>query len=73
MMKANYRQGYLTLYMALVLSVILSLCMTMIEGARRSAMRMEAEVITDSAMRSVLAEYHRELMRQYNIFAIRYG
>ena len=70
MMKAKYHQGYLTLYMALMLSVILSLCMTMIEGARRSAMRMEAEVITDSAMRSVLAEYHRELMRQYNIFAI---
>lgn len=33
-------------------------------------MRLEAEVITDSAMRSVLAEYNRELMRQYNIFAI---
>ena len=62
--------GYLTVYMTLVLSVILSLCLTMIEGARRSAMRMEAEVITDSAMRSVLAEYNRELMRQYNIFAV---
>lgn len=62
--------GYLTVYMTMVLSVILSLCMTMIEGARRSAMRMEAEVITDTAMRSVLAEYNRELMRQYNIFAV---
>ena len=62
--------GYLTVYMTLTLAVLLSLCMTMIEGARRSAMRMQAEVITDTAMRSVLAEYHRELMRQYNIFAI---
>lgn len=62
--------GYLTVYMSLTLAVLLSLCMTMIEGARRSAMRMQAEVITDTAMRSVLAEYHRELMRQYNIFAV---
>lgn len=70
MIKAKCMPGYMTVYMTLVLAVILSLCMTMIEGARRSAMRMEAEVITDSAMRSVLAEYNRELMRQYNIFAI---
>lgn len=62
--------GYLTVYMTLTLAVLLSLCMTMIEGARRSAMRMQAEVITDTAMRSVLAEYNRELMRQYNIFAV---
>ena len=31
---------------------------------------MEAELITDTAMRSVFAEYNRELMRQYNVFAI---
>ena len=70
MMNTKYASGYLTVYMTMVLAVILSLCMTMIEGARRSAMRMEAEVITDTAMRSVLAEYNRELMRQYNIFAV---
>ena len=58
------------MYMTLTLAVLLSLCLTMIEGARRSAMRMQAEVITDTAMRSVLAEYNRELMRQYNIFAV---
>ena len=62
--------GYLTVYMTMTLAVLLSLCLTMIEGARRSAMRMEAELITDTAMRSIFAEYHRELMRQYNIFAI---
>jgi hypothetical protein len=70
MMRRRACGGYLTVYMTLTLAVLLSLCMTMIEGARRSAMRMQAEVITDTAMRSVLAEYNRELMRQYNIFAI---
>lgn len=70
MMHRKAAGGYLTVYMTLTLAVLLSLCLTMIEGARRSAMRMQAEVITDTAMRSVLAEYHRELMRQYNIFAV---
>lgn len=70
MMKRNSPDGYLTVYMTLTLAVMLSLCLTMIEGAGRSAMRMQAEVITDTAMRSVLAEYNRELMRQYNIFAV---
>ncbi len=71
MMRAYSKyDGYLTVYMTMTLAVILSLCMTMIEGARRSAMRMEAELITDTAMRSVFAEYNRELMRQYNVFAI---
>ncbi len=69
-MNVKNHGGYLTVYMTMTLAVLLSLCLTMIEGARRSAMRMEAELITDTAMRSVLAEYHRELMRQYNIFAI---
>ncbi|MBO7355901.1 MAG: hypothetical protein J6U50_04650 [Lachnospiraceae bacterium] len=69
-MMRNSIGGYLTVYMTMTLAVLLSLCMTMIEGARRSAMRMEAELITDTAMRSTFAEYHRELMRQYNIFAI---
>ena len=70
MMQRKTSDGYLTVYMTLTLAVLLSLCLTMIEGAARSAMRMQAEVITDTAMRSVLAEYNRELMRQYNIFAV---
>ncbi len=62
--------GYLTVYMTLTLAVLLSLCLTMVEGARKSAMRMQAEVVTYTAMRSVLAEYNRELAKQYNIFAV---
>ena len=70
MIRQHRSGGYLTVYMTMTLMVLLTLCMTMIEGARRSAMRMEAELITDTALRSIFAEYNRELMRQYNIFAI---
>lgn len=71
----NRRQGqgyeaYLTVYLALVMAVILSLCLTLIEGSRQNAIYMEAECVTDIGLNSVLAEYHRELFRQYNLFAV---
>lgn len=62
--------GYLTVYLALTMTVMLSLYLTLIEGVRINAIRMEAEIITDIGLGSVLAEYHRELYRQYNLFAI---
>lgn len=62
--------AYLTVYLALVMSVLLSLCLALIEGARSNAIRLEAECVVDIGMNSVLAEYHRELFHQYNLFAI---
>ncbi|MBR4085839.1 MAG: hypothetical protein IKK33_16300 [Lachnospiraceae bacterium] len=62
--------GYLTIYVALSLTAMLSLCLTIIEGARENSIRWEAECIMDVGMNSVLAEYHRELLNQYNLFYI---
>lgn len=63
-------KGYLTIYISLTLTVMLSLCLTLIEGARRSTIRLETECIADIALNSVMAEYHRELFEQYNLFYI---
>lgn len=60
----------MTIYLSLTLMIMLSLCLTLIDGARRSCVRLEAECITDAAVYSVMAEYHRELFRQYNLFYI---
>lgn len=62
--------AYLTVGLSLCLAVLLSLCLTLIDGVRRNGARLEIECITDIGMQSIMAEYHRELMRQYNIFAI---
>lgn len=62
--------AYLTVYLTLILTIILSLCLTLIEGTRRNAVYMEAECVTDIGLNSIFAEYHRELFRQYNLFAI---
>ncbi|MCM1541088.1 MAG: DUF5702 domain-containing protein [Blautia sp.] len=62
--------AYLTVYLTLCTTLILSLCLTLIEGARRNGARLETEIAAEIGMDSVLAEYHRELFYQYNIFAV---
>ena len=62
--------GYMTVYLTLTLAVLLSLCLSMIEGARSNAIILESEIACDISLNSVMAEYNRELMKQYNIFAI---
>jgi len=62
--------AYLTVYLALCITLILSLCLTLIEGVRRNGARLETEIAAEISLQSVLAEYHRELFYQYNIFAV---
>jgi hypothetical protein len=62
--------GYLTVYVALSMAVLLSLCLTLIEGVRQNTIRLEAECVMDIGLNSILAEYHRELQQQYNLFYI---
>ena len=62
--------GYLTVYAALTLTVMISLCLVLIEGVRRNTIAFEAECVMDIGMDSVLAEYHRELLRRYGLFMI---
>lgn len=62
--------GYLTVYLALILGVLCSLSLALIEGVRSSTLQLESACIADIAMDSVMAEYHRELFRRFNILAI---
>lgn len=69
-MKKKSRAGYMTVYLALVMGIMLSLILTVIEGARRSTIRMHVECCADMALDSALAEYHREMLAQYELFFI---
>lgn len=64
------KKGYLTVYLSLSLGVILSLILALTEGARVSAIRLQIECVTDTACNSVLAEYHRQLLEQYDLFYV---
>lgn len=66
----KYESGYLTVFTALTMTVLLSLFLTLLEGVRSNGVRMEAEIAADIGMDSILAEYHRELLTQYNMFWI---
>ena len=70
----NVRSGqtsaYLTVYLTLIMTVVLSLYLALVESARQSAFFMEAECVTDVGLNSVMAEYHRELLAQYNLFGV---
>jgi len=66
----QFYNAYLTVWLSLCLALIQSLCLTLIDGARRNGARLEVEIVTDIGLQSILAEYHRELMKQYNLFAV---
>lgn len=62
--------GYLTVFLALSMTIIFSLCLVLIEGARQNGARLMSECVLDIGMNSILAEYHRELLNQYDLFYI---
>ena len=64
------KEGYLTVFLSLILSIMISLCLTLILGVRESTRRLEIECVTDIGMNSILAEYSRELLKQYDLFFI---
>ena len=64
------RRGYITVFLTLSLTLILSLVFMLIEGARISAVRMKFECVADIGMNSILAEYHRELLEQYDLLFV---
>ena len=64
------KKGYLTVYLSLSLGIILSLILALTEWARVNAMRMQIECVADIAASSVLAEYHRKLLEQYDLFFV---
>ena len=64
------KSGYITVYLSLVTGVLLSLILTVVEGVRLHTMRAQTECVMDMAMDSALAEYHRELLEQYDLFFI---
>jgi len=62
--------AYLSIFVSLTLTLVLSLCLVLIEAARQNTVKLEAECIADVGVESVLAEYHREVFGQYNLFFV---
>lgn len=69
-MKMHKEPGFITVYLALATGICLSLFLTLIEASRRDIIRMQIECCSDMAAMSALAQYHRELLNQYDLFFI---
>ena len=67
-MRKTGTEAYLTVYAALSLTALISLFLVLLEGVRFNTIQTEAEIITDIAADSILAEYHREMFEQYRMF-----
>ncbi len=63
-------KAYLTIYLALSLTALLSVVMVLLTGIRKNTARMEEELALNTAGWSALAEYHQELLKQYDLFFI---
>lgn len=68
--KTRFVDGYLTVFVSLTLTAMISLCLMLIEGVRYKTILLETECIVDTGLNSILAEYNRELLEQYNLFFI---
>ena len=69
-MKGKNCEGYITVYLALTLGILISLITTMLAGARSRTIRFQTECVTDIGLNSIFAEYHRELLKQYDLLFI---
>lgn len=63
-------QGYLTVFVCLTLVAMVSLYLLLFEGVRQNTIRLESECITDTGLNSIMAEYHRELYKQYQLLYV---
>ena len=69
-MVVSMKKAYLTVYLSLSLGIILSLILALTEAARVNAIRMQIECVMDIGCNSILAEYHRQLLEQYELFYV---
>lgn len=66
----KYADGYLTVFLTLSITVLLPLVLTLVEGARINAIRMKTEIAGNTAVRSVLGEFNKELLKQYDLYFV---
>lgn len=62
--------GYLTVFLSLSLTLLLSVFFVLIREAFINYSKMKLECVADIGMNSVLGEFHRELLEQYDLLFI---
>lgn len=63
-------RGSVSVFFVLLLSLLLALLFALHAGIRRSTGELQTEYAMNASMNAVFAEYHRQLLEQYDILAI---
>lgn len=63
-------KGYITVYLSLTLGLMIVFILTMLEGLRQQTIRFQTECVMDAGLNSIFAEYHREMLNQYDLLFI---
>lgn len=66
----NVQKGEITAFLSLTFLLILSFLGAVIEGASIQILKNHKRADTSLALESVFAEFHRELLEEYDIFAL---
>lgn len=74
-MRGCYRQkfilsGYLTIFLSFVLTIMLSIILGLIGSAMQNLGKLRFECAADIGMNSILGEFHRELLEQYDLLFV---
>lgn len=59
-----------SVFFVLLLSLLLSLLFALHAGIRRSTCELQIEYAMNASMNGIFAEYHRQLLEQYDLLAI---
>ncbi len=63
-------RGSITVTLSLVILVLMSLFVTLLNGVRFQAIQIKSDLLAQIGMDSAFAEYHKELLEQYEMFYI---
>ena len=66
----SMKKGVITIYLTITFTVLLSMFFASFEAARISAYRVVAECAFQSAVISGFGEYHKELLKKYDVFFV---
>ena len=66
----RYEKGSITIYLSLILMLMISLVSAGLESVRTAAARTQIANSVDIGLYSLFAEYDRELLSRYDIFAL---
>lgn len=69
-MMRKSEQGSVSIFLALTITMMLSFCMVLIESARENAMLLKADMVFDTGVQCLMAEYHRKLWEDYDLLYV---